>query len=116
MYQPRKVERSGISAAVDGHVLIYIHIEDALQDVERRYPADHYIFVDDKLRILAAVKKAWGDRVTTVFPRQGNFAHDPRVLAKYPAADVTIEQIADLLEFELSHFQKTAEHLRDRAC
>src|ERR687888_631568 len=71
VFQPRKVERSGIFEAVDGHVLIYIHKEEALDDVERRYPAQHYVLVDDKLRILAAVKKVWGDRVTTVFPRQG---------------------------------------------
>lgn len=82
---PRKVERSGISEAVEGHVLIYIHKEEALADVERRYPARHYVLVDDKLRILAAVKKAWGDRVTTVFPRQGKFARDPNIVASYRA-------------------------------
>jgi FMN phosphatase YigB (HAD superfamily) len=81
VFQPRKIERSGILEAVEGHVLIYVHKEEALDDVERRYPARHYILVDDKLRILAAIKKAWGDRVTTVFPRQGKFAHDPKVIA-----------------------------------
>jgi len=101
VFQPRKVERSGIFEAVEGHVLIYIHKEEALDDVERRYPAQHYVLVDDKLRILTAVKKAWGDRVTTVFPRQGNFAHDPAVLAAYPPADVTVERIGDLLGYEL---------------
>ena len=101
VFQPRKVERSGISAAVDGNVLIYIHKEEALDDVERRYPADHYVLVDDKLRILTAVKKAWGSRVTTIFPRQGQFGRDPRITAKYPAADITIERIGDLLEYEL---------------
>ena len=101
VFQPRKVERSGISAAVDGNVLIYIHKEEALDDVERRYPADHYVLVDDKLRILTAVKKAWGSRVTTIFPRQGQFGRDPKITAKYPAADLTIERIGDLLEYEL---------------
>jgi FMN phosphatase YigB (HAD superfamily) len=77
IFQPRKVERSGISAAVGGHVLIYVHKEEVLADVERRYPAERYVMVNDKLRILSATKKAWGDRVTTVFPRQGKFANGP---------------------------------------
>jgi FMN phosphatase YigB (HAD superfamily) len=103
VFQPRKVERSGIFETVEGHVLIYVHKEEALADVERRYPADHYVMVDDKLRILAALKKAWGDRVTTVFPRQGQFANDPKVVAAYPgAADVTVERISDLLLYDLS--------------
>ena len=101
VFQPRKVERSGIREAVEGHVLIYIHKEEALDDVQRRYPADHYVMVDDKLRILTAIKNAWGERVTTVFPRQGKFAHDPAVLASNPPADVTVERISDLLEYEL---------------
>jgi len=101
VFQPRKVERSGISEAVEGNVLIYIHKEEALDDVERRYPANHYVVVDDKLRILTAVKKAWGSRVTTIFPRQGQFAHDPKIIAAYPPADITVERIGDLLEYEL---------------
>ena len=101
VFQPRKVERSGISEAVDGHVLIYIHKEDALDDVQRRYPADHYVMVDDKVRILTAIKKAWGERVTTVFPRQGKFAHDAAVLASNPRADIAVERISDLLEYDL---------------
>jgi len=101
VFQPRKIERSGISEAVEGNVLIYIHKEEALDDVERRYPAQHYVLVDDKLRILSAVKKVWGERVTTVFPRQGQFAHDTNVLASYPEADLTIERISDLLAYEL---------------
>ena len=101
VFQPRKVERSGLSGAVDGHVLIYIHKEDMLDDVERRYPARHYVLIDDKLRILSAVKKAWGDRVTTVFPRQGQFALDPTVVASYPAADVAVERIGDLMSYDL---------------
>jgi len=98
VFQPRKVERSGLQEAVDGNVLIYIHKEEELADVEKRFPARHYVLVDDKLRILAAVKQAWGARVTTVFPRQGHYARDAQIVARYPAADVTIERIADLLE------------------
>jgi len=101
VFQPRKVERSGISRAVDGNVLIYIHKEEALDDVERRYPARRYVLVDDKLRILSAVKRVWGERVTTVFPRQGQFAHDPDALASYADADLTIEHIGDLLAYDL---------------
>jgi hypothetical protein len=86
---------------VDGHVLIYIHKEQELDDVVRRYPADHYVLVDDKLRILTAVKRAWGSRVTSVFPRQGHYAHDPKALATYPPADVGVERIGDLLTYDL---------------
>jgi FMN phosphatase YigB (HAD superfamily) len=102
VFQPRKVQRSGIFETVEGHVLIYIHKEEALQDIERRYPADHYVLVDDKLRILTAVKQAWGSRVTTVFPRQGQFALDPVVLSSYPSADFTVQRISDLLSYDLS--------------
>jgi FMN phosphatase YigB (HAD superfamily) len=107
VFQPRKVERSGLWHAVDGHVLIYVHKEQALDDVERRYPADHYVLVDDKPRILAAVKQVWGDRVTTVFPRQGSYAHDPKALAIFPAADVTVESIGDLLDCDLPRLGRT---------
>src|SRR5438132_7819604 len=98
VFQPRKVERSGLYEAVEGRVLIYIHKEQELDDVERRFPARHYVLVDDKLRILHAVKKVWGARLTTVFPRQGHYAQDPKEVAKYPPADVTVERIGDLLE------------------
>ena len=101
VFQPRKVEHAGLSGAVDGHVLIYIHKEEVLDDVERRYPAEHYVLVDDKLRILSAVKQIWGERVTTVFPRQGTYAHDPKVLGAFPPADVTIEHIGELLNYDL---------------
>jgi FMN phosphatase YigB (HAD superfamily) len=102
VFQPRKVERSGIFEAAKGHVLIYVHKEEALADVERRYPADHYVIIDDKLRILAALRKFWGKRVTTVFPRQGQFANDPKSVAVYSgAADVTVERIGDLLDYGL---------------
>jgi len=99
VFQPRKVERSGIAEAVDNHVLIYIHKEETLDDVERRYPAQHYVLVDDKPRILAAVKKAWDGRVTTIFPRQGQYARDAK---SYPPADLTIERIGDLVTHDLS--------------
>jgi FMN phosphatase YigB (HAD superfamily) len=102
VFQPRKIEHAGLSDAVDGRVLIYIHKEEALDDVERRYPAEHYILVDDKLRILAAAKQFWGERVTTVFPRQGTYAHDPKVVSAFPPADATIERIGDLLDCDLS--------------
>jgi FMN phosphatase YigB (HAD superfamily) len=100
VFQPRKVERSGLYDAVEGRVLIYIHKERELDDVEQRHPADHYVMVDDKLRILTAIKERWGGRVTTVFVRQGHYARDPSVAAM-PPADVTIERIGDLLQFEL---------------
>jgi FMN phosphatase YigB (HAD superfamily) len=105
VFQPRKIQRAGLSDAVDGRVLIYIHKEEALDDVERRYPAQHYVLVDDKLRILAAVKRLWGERVTTVFPRQGTYAHDPNVISAFPPADVTIERIGDLLDRDLSQLR-----------
>ncbi len=97
VFQPRKVQRSGIWSAVDGRVLIYIHKEQMLAAVERRYPARRYVMIDDKVRILHAVKTAWGNRVTTIFPRQGHYAHDAALLASVPAPDVTVERIADLL-------------------
>src|SRR5215813_1689679 len=97
VFQPRKVERSGLWKAVDGRVLIYIHKEQMLDDVERLYPAEHYVFVDDKLRLLTAVKQIWGERVTTVFHRQGHYARDVAV-QKYPPADLTVAHIADLFE------------------
>ena len=104
VFQPRKVERSGIFETVDGHVLIYIHKEEELADVEQRYPAGHYVLVDDKPRILAAVKKVWGDRVTTVLPRQGQFAHAPDAASFRPAADLAVERISDLLSYDFAKF------------
>jgi len=96
VFQPRKVERSGLWDAVGGNVLIYIHKEEMLDDVERRFPADRYVMVDDKIRILAAMKKTWGDRLTTVFVRQGHYAADAQLGAKYSPADVAIDRIGDL--------------------
>src|SRR6516162_2387581 len=90
VFQPHKVECSGICEAVDGNVLIYIHKEQELDDVQMRYPAEHYVLIDDKLRILTAVKKIWGAKVTTIFPRQGHYALDPKALSAYPPADITV--------------------------
>lgn len=100
VFQPWKIERSGLLDAVDGRVLIYIHKENELTDVERRYPADRYVLIDDKVRILTAVKQVWGDRLTTVFPRQGHYARDPQT-ATYPPPDVTVERIGELAEYDL---------------
>ena len=102
VFQPRKIDRSGLYEAFDGHVLIYVHKEAELADVEARYPAGHYVLIDDKVRILAAVKKHWGPRVTTVFPRQGHYAMDPKALASHPAPDVTLERIGQLVDYDIS--------------
>ena len=101
VFQPLKISRSGLNNAVSGRVLIYVHKEQELDDVERCYPSEHYVLVDDKVRILAAVKKLWGSRVTTVFVRQGHYANDPKILASYPAADISIGRIGDLLQYHL---------------
>ncbi len=101
VFQPHKVESSGLWHAVDGHVLIYIHKEEMLDDVERRYPARRYVMVDDKVPILAAMKAVWRERLTTVFVKQGHYAHDAALLAAHPPADKAIDQIADLLAVEI---------------
>jgi FMN phosphatase YigB (HAD superfamily) len=99
--QPRKIQRSGLWEAVQGRVLIYIHKEQMLEAVARHYPARHYVMVDDKLRILAAIKQHWGSRVTSIFPRQGHFAHDAAATAAYPAADLSIDAIGDLPGYDI---------------
>jgi FMN phosphatase YigB (HAD superfamily) len=96
VFQPRKVDRSGLWGAVDGNVLIYIHKEEMLADVEQRFPAERYVMIDDKIRILTAMKAIWGARLTTVFVRQGHYALDRELVAQYPPADTTIERIGDL--------------------
>lgn len=98
VFQPRKISRSGLWDAVAGQVLVYIHKEHQLEDVEQRFPADHYVLVDDKVRILAAVKEVWGERVTTVWPRQGHYALDIVDVARYLPPDLTIERIGDLVD------------------
>jgi FMN phosphatase YigB (HAD superfamily) len=101
VFQPRKVERSGLWDAVEGRVLIYVHKEQMLADVERHYPARHYIMIDDKLRVLTAMKRIWGNLLTTVWPRQGHYAFDPQALAMYPPADLAVETIGELVNYDL---------------
>jgi FMN phosphatase YigB (HAD superfamily) len=98
VFQPRKVDCAGLFEAVEGNVMIYVHKEQELEDVQRRFPAEHYIMIDDKLRILAAIKKIWGEKVTTIFVRQGHYALDREACATYPPADIIIERIGDLVE------------------
>jgi FMN phosphatase YigB (HAD superfamily) len=108
VFQPRKIDRSGLYEIFEGHALIYIHKELELDDVETKYPADHYVMVDDKVRILAAIKKYWGARVTTIFPRQGHYAFDAEEVAKYPVPDITIERIGELQKYSLEQILKAA--------
>ena len=108
VFQPRKVDRSGLYKIFAGHVLIYIHKEQELDDVEARYPAAHYVMVDDKVRILAAIKKHWGTRVTTVFPRQGHYALDAALVAEYPKPDITLERIGELQKYSLEQILAAA--------
>jgi FMN phosphatase YigB (HAD superfamily) len=102
IFQPLKIERSGLREAVDEKVMIYIHKEQELDDVKARYPADHYVLIDDKVRILDAVKKTWGKNVTTVFPRQGHYAADTNEVAKYMPPDITVDRIDQLLNYDLA--------------
>jgi FMN phosphatase YigB (HAD superfamily) len=104
VFQPLKIRRSGLWSAVGGRVLIYVHKERMLEDVERQYPATHYVMVDDKPPILAAMKQIWGKRLTTVFPHQGHYARASRTMGDYPRADSSIEHIAELLNFSYSDF------------
>jgi FMN phosphatase YigB (HAD superfamily) len=108
VFQPRKIDRSGLFDAVGGNVLIYVHKERELDDVAARYPAGHYVLVDDKPRILDAVKQVWGPRVTTVFPRQGHYAHDAEALARYSPPDVTIERIGNFLSLDAHSLRHAA--------
>ena len=101
VFQPRKIERSGLFEAVDKNILIYIHKEQELRDVERRFPAEHYVLVDDKTRVLSAIKNVWGSKVTTVFPKQGHYAFDEKEVSKYPPADISIDRIGDMLHLEI---------------
>jgi len=101
VFQPRKVDRSGLYDTFRGHVLIYVHKELELEEVEARYPASHYVMVDDKVRILTAIKKYWGERVTTVFPRQGHYAHDTALVMQFPEPDITLARIGELQQYSL---------------
>jgi FMN phosphatase YigB (HAD superfamily) len=102
VFQPRKVQRSGIWNAVEGRVLIFVHKEEMLATVAREYPARRYVLIDDKERILDAVKRQWGERLVTVFPRQGHYAHDPKNVGRYTKPDVTVEKIGDLLGMDIA--------------
>lgn len=108
VFQPRKVDRSGLYDTFEGHVLIYVHKEQELHDAEAKYPADHYVMVDDKVRILAALKKHWGARVTTIFPRQGHYALDAKLVAQYTKPDITLERIGELKEYSLAEMVAAA--------
>jgi len=114
VFQPRKVERAGLTEAVEGNVLIYIHKERELPDVRRRYPSRHYVLIDDKPRILAAVKTAWGRRVTTVLPRQGHYALDPDAMAKFPPPDVILPRIGDLVDYDAATLTRAARRQETR--
>jgi hypothetical protein len=107
VFQPRKVQRSGLWDAVRGRVLIYIHKEQMVGAVERLYPARHYVMIDDKLRLLAAMKGLLRERMTTVFPRQGHYAFDPANIATYPAADLTVERVGDLADADVASLLRT---------
>ena len=108
VFQPRKVDRSGLNDIFEGQVLIYVHKEQELADVEARYPADHYVMVDDKVRLLTAIKQHWGKRVTTVFPRQGHYALDRNLVAQYPKPDITLERIGELKNYSLEQIRAAA--------
>ncbi|MFZ3342214.1 MAG: HAD family hydrolase [Terriglobales bacterium] len=108
VFQPRKIDRSGLYEAFEGHILIYVHKEQELDDVESKYPAKHYVMIDDKVRLLAAIKQHWGARVTTIFPRQGHYAHDAAQVAKYPKPDITIERIGELQNYSLEQMLAAA--------
>ena len=108
VFQPRKVDRSGLYDMFEGHVLIYVHKEAELADVEAKYPAEHYVMVDDKVRLLAAIKEYWGERVTTVFPRQGHYALDEKLVAQYPKPDITLERIGEFQKYSLEQLMTAA--------
>jgi FMN phosphatase YigB (HAD superfamily) len=109
VFQPRKVDRSGLYDTFEGHVLIYVHKELELEDVEAKYPAAHYVMVDDKVRLLTTIKKYWGTRVTTVFPRQGHYALDAALVAQYPEPDITVERIGELQKYSLEEMLAAAQ-------
>jgi hypothetical protein len=108
VFQPLKIQRSGLWSAVGGRVLIYVHKERMLEDVERQFPAAQYVMVDDKPTILAAMKEIWGARLTTVFPHQGHYALASRTMGNYPRADISVERIGELLRYSYSDFASAA--------
>jgi FMN phosphatase YigB (HAD superfamily) len=108
VFQPRKIDRSGLYDAFEGQVLIYVHKELELDDVEAKFPANHYVMIDDKVRLLAAMKQHWGARVTTIFPRQGHYALDVALLAEYPKPDISIERIGELQNYSMEQILAAA--------
>ena len=104
VFQPHKIWHSGLFNVFEGNVLIYVHKEQELQDVQERYPADHYVLIDDKLRILSAVKQVLKDRVTTVFPKQGHYANDPKQLTAYPPGEINLARVGELVNYSLESF------------
>lgn len=108
VFQPRKIDRSGLYESFEGRVLIYVHKDLELEDVEAKYPAKHYVMVDDKVRLLTAIKEHWGERVTTVFPRQGHYALDAELVAKFPTPDLTLERIGELPNYSLEQILAAA--------
>lgn len=104
VFQPFKIENAGLLEAFDGNVLIYIRKELETDAVQERFPADHYVMFDDKLRILDALKRIWGTRVTTVWVRQGHYAHEAKHIEGYLPADVTVEHIADVIQYNVEQF------------
>ena len=108
VFQPRKVDRSGLYESFEGRVLIYVHKELELDEVEARYPATHYVMVDDKVRLLTDIKNHWGERVTTVFPRQGHYALDAALVAKFPKPDITMERIGELPNYPIEQILAAA--------
>jgi len=112
VFQPHKVYRSGLYEEFNGHVLIYVHKELEMDDVEQRFPADHYVMVDDKLRILEAMKKVWKNKLTTVFVKQDHYANDPKTAGQYPPADVSLERIGDLVNHDTASLRAAGSTLK----
>jgi FMN phosphatase YigB (HAD superfamily) len=105
VFQPRKIQHAGIWDAVAGRVLIYLHKERVLDHVQKRYPAPHYVMVDDKPNLLAAMKSVLGAKLTTVFVRQGHYALAAQSNLGTPAPDRVIERIGDLQNLDISDLQ-----------
>ncbi len=107
VFQPRKIQRSGLWDAVEGRVLVYLHKERMLAVMQRHFPATHYVMLDDKPKLLAAMKRVLADRMTTVFVRQGHYAADSEPVAIDPAPDLVVEHIGDLCDVAPAFFDLT---------
>ena len=108
VFQPRKIQRSGIWDAVDGRVMVCTHKESSLPSMQARFPAAHYAMVDDKPQLLAAMKRVMGENLTTVFVRQGHYAAESATVAIDPPPDRVIERIGDLCDLDLAWFLSNA--------